>query len=312
MKTVLRSVLLLVVLTPLLMASNCSDGGGGPTPPKYPFVLAHGFLGAETYAQLLDYWYRIPQAMEDEGAQVFVTQVSAINDSYVRGAQLQAQVENIIAQTGAAKVHLIGHSQGGLDVRYVAGMRPDLVASVTAIATPHQGADAAAFIASGIQEDGSFASNLIGFFGALLTPVVELLGGSADPLDARAALLMLSPSGVAGFNTTFPNGLPNGCQAGPSQVSGIRYYSWTGRVTGTNFLDITDPLLVIAGLFYGLEANDGLVSVCSSKFGDVIADDLIMNHLDEVNQILGINSLFEVDPRTLYRDHVRRLADLGL
>jgi triacylglycerol lipase len=310
-KPIQRSLLALA-LAPLLLAGNCGGGGDDPTPPQYPFVLAHGFLGAETYVELLDYWFGIPAAMEDEGAEVFVTQVSAINDSYTRGAQLQAQVENIIAQTGAAKVHLIGHSQGGLDVRYVAGMRPDLVASVTAIATPHKGAGAAEFLADGIEDDGSFLSTLINFFGGLLVPVVELLGGSADPLDARSALLMLSPQGVAAFNTTFPDGLPAGCHPGASVVSGIRYYSWTGAVTTTNILDITDPLMGIAGLFYLLEPNDGLVTVCSAQFGDVIADDLIMNHLDEINQILGIGSLFEVDPRTLFSDHVRRLADLGL
>ncbi len=304
--------LLVLLLAPLLVAGTCGGGGGGPTPPVHPFVLAHGFLGAETYVELLDYWNGIPEAMEDEGAEVFVTQVSAIHDSYTRGAQLLSQVEDILAQTGASKVHLIGHSQGGLDARYVAGMRPDLVASVTAIGTPHQGASAAGFLADGILADGSFASNLIGFFGALLTPVIELLGGTADPLDAKAALQNLSPSGVAGFNATFPAGLPSGCQDGPAQAGGVRFYSWTGKVSTTNILDLTDPLMGIAGLFYGLEQNDGLVTVCSAQFGDVIADDLLMNHLDEVNQIFGITSLFEVDPRTLFRDHVRRLADLGL
>ncbi|MCP5071534.1 MAG: triacylglycerol lipase [bacterium] len=305
--------LFVLLLAPALMAGKCtSGGGGGPTPPQYPFVLAHGMLGAETYAELLDYWNGIVDEMEDEGAEVYVTQVSALHDSYVRGAKLQTQVENIIATTGAAKVHLIGHSQGGLDIRYVAGMRPDLVASVTTIGSPHQGAPVASFIADGINQDGSFASALLTFFGALLTPVVELIGGTSDPLDAKAALTLLAPSGMAAFNATFPDGLPAGCNPGPAVVSGIRYYSWTGRVTTTNVLDLTDPLMGIAGLFYLGEANDGLVTVCSAQFGDVIDDGLIMNHLDEVNQILGLTSFFEVDPRTLYRDHVRRLADLGL
>ncbi|MCP5059832.1 MAG: triacylglycerol lipase [bacterium] len=301
-----------LLLAPVLMAGDCGGGGGGPTPPQYPFVLAHGFLGAETYVDLLDYWNGIVDEMEDEGAEVYVSQVSAIHDSYVRGAQLQAQVENIIATTGAAKVHLIGHSQGGLDIRYVAGMRPDLVASVTTVGSPHKGTSVAGFIADGINLDGSFATSLFAFFGALLTPVVELLGGTADPLDAKAGLAFLAPSGIAAFNTTFPDGLPAGCTPGPAVVSGIRYYSWTGRSRSTNVLDLTDPLLAIAGLFYIGQANDGLVTVCSSQFGDVIDDGLIMNHLDEVNQILGLTSFLEVDPRTLYRDHVRRLADLGL
>ncbi len=302
--------LFVLLLVPLLLAGNCNNNG--PTPPQYPFVLAHGAMGAETYVELLDYWNGIVDEMEDEGAQVFVSQVSAIHDSYVRGAQLQAQVESIVATTGAAKVHLIGHSQGGLDARYVAGMRPDLVASVTTVGSPHQGASVAQFIADGINQDGSFTGALVGFFGALLVPVVELLGGTADPLDAKAALSFLAPSGMAAFNATFPDGVPSGCHPGAPVVSGVRYYSWTGKVTTTNVLDLTDPLMGAAGLFYLLQPNDGLVTVCSAQFGDVLDDDLLMNHLDEVNQILGLTSLFEVDPRTLYRDHVRRLADLGL
>ena len=35
------------------------------------------------------------------------------------------------------------------------------------------------------------------------------------------------------------------------------------------------------------------------------------NHLDEVNQIAGLVSIFETNPKTLFRNHVSRLRDLN-
>lgn len=48
-------------------------------------------------------------------------------------------MEEVLALTGAEKVNLIGHSQGGMTVRYVAGVAPQLVASVTTMGTLAQG-----------------------------------------------------------------------------------------------------------------------------------------------------------------------------
>jgi len=311
---------LALVLT-LAVATGCPPkGGGGGGTNDYPIVLAHGFFGTETYElgglEILDYWFGIVSALEDEGADVFVTSVSPVNSSYARGAQLVTQIEDIVAVTGAAKVHLIGHSQGGLDARYAAGMRPDLVRSVTTVASPHAGADLAGFISGSIDEQGNITSGLLAFFGGVLEDFARLITGSIDPLDWKAGFEFLSDVGQ--FNTDFPAGLPAGCSDGPAEVNGVRFYSWTGDIVGllgvrvsTNPLDPTDLLLNTASLFYGLfEDNDGLVTVCSAQFGEVIGDDYLMNHLDEVNQIVGLVSLVETDPVTLFRNHAGRLLDL--
>ena len=67
----------------------------------------------------------------------------------------------------------------------------------------------------------------------------------------------------------------------------------------------------IASLFYD-EANDGLVGRCSSHFGQVIRDDYFHNHLDEVNQVLGLVSIFESNPTSVFRAHANRLKNAGL
>ena len=66
-----------------------------------------------------------PRLSVEGEAQVFTPAVDPFNDSETRGEELLAHVEQILADTGAAKVNLIGHSQGGLDSRYVAHQRPD-------------------------------------------------------------------------------------------------------------------------------------------------------------------------------------------
>jgi triacylglycerol lipase len=246
-----------------------------------------------------------------------VTQVSPVNSSYVRGEELLAQVENILAQTGKAKVHLIGHSQGGLDARYVAGMRPDLVRSVTTVATPNQGADLAGFISGEITADGTIGGALLGLFGGLLEDFARLITGSTDPLDWKAGFGFLSDVGA--FNATFPEGLPaSGCGDGASSANGVRFYSWTGDVVGflgtrisTNVLDPSDLVLNTASLFYGLfEDNDGLVTVCSSRFGESLGE-YTMNHLDEVNQMVGLVSPLETNPKTVFRTHAQRILALA-
>jgi triacylglycerol lipase len=277
----------------------------------YPIVLAHGMAGFDELFGVYEYWYGIPDALEDKGATVFVTSVSQFNTSQARGEQLIAQIETITAITGRSKVNLIGHSHGGLDVRYVAAVRPDLVASVTSVGSPHKGADLADFLAANI-EGGSFGQAVLSAFAESLGVVLGLISGSVQPQDAIAALDQLTTAGAATFAASYPQGVPaTACGEGAAVVNGIRYYSWSGTGVLTNALDISDVGLGLTSLFYS-EWNDGLVGRCSSHLGDVIRDDYFQNHLDEVNQVFGLVSIFTSNPKTLFKNHANRLKNLGL
>src|SRR6185369_9552458 len=94
--------------------------------------------------------------------------VDPFNSSDYRSDQLIAHVEEILAETGKEKVILIGHSQGGLDARAVASKRPDLVAAVMTVATPHHGSPVSD-IALGLVDDPIASS--------LLDQLAKLLGG---------------------------------------------------------------------------------------------------------------------------------------
>jgi len=281
------------------------------TKTKYPIVLEHGLAGFDELFGVYDYWFGIVDELEDGGATVFTTTVSQFNSTEARGEQLIDQVEVITAITGKPKVNLIGHSHGGLDVRYVAAVRPDLVASVSSVATPHKGAALADYLRANVQ-NGSFTEGVVAYFANALGTVIGLLTGHTNPQDAIAALDSLTSAGLATFNAHYPQGVPTtACGGGASTVNGIRYYSWSGTGVLTNALDVSDSALGVSSLVYP-EANDGLVGRCSSHLGSVIRDNYFQNHLDEVNQVLGLVSIFESNPTTLFRDHANRLKNAGL
>jgi triacylglycerol lipase len=282
------------------------------TQTQYPIVLAHGMLGFDSILGI-DYWYGIPAALRRDGARVYVTQVSQLDTSEKRGEQLLRQVEEIVAISGKRKVNLIGHSHGGPTVRYVAAVRPDLIASVTSVGAPHKGSKAADFIRN-VPPGSASESILAGIVNGLGGLINFLSGGNRmTTQNALGTLESLNSQGAARFNARFPQGIPTtACGEGAYQVNGVRYYSWSGTSPLTNVLDISDGFLGATALTFGFEANDGLVGRCSSRMGMVIRDNYRMNHLDEVNQVFGLTSIFETNPVSVYRQHANRLKNAGL
>lgn len=88
--------------------------------------------------------------------------------------------------------------------------------------------------------------------------------------------------------------------------------TYTQTCVLTNIFDASDALTGAASLFFGLEQNDGLVGRCSSHWGVVLRDDYGWNHLDEVNQILGLRGLFSSSPAKVARAHANRMKNAGL
>lgn len=88
----------------------------------------------------------------------------------------------------------------------------------------------------------------------------------------------------------------------------------TGNQPVTNLLDVSDAAMKALDLLSASKAgaNDGIVSVCSAKFGKTIRDDYPWNHLDEINLLFGIKGTFAPDPVAAYRQHANRLKLQGL
>ncbi len=126
---------------------------------RYPIVLAHGIARFDFLTQSLlrranlfiwdmsrafdrlHYFKRIASTLQADGHRVYETDVNWAGPVETRAKDLRRQVEAALADSGAERAHIIGHSMGGLDARHMIvdeGMG-DRVASLTTIGTPHLG-----------------------------------------------------------------------------------------------------------------------------------------------------------------------------
>jgi len=273
-----------------------SDGGADPGPP-YPIVLAHGFFGFEAFAGMAfaTYFHGVRADLTAHGeSEVFTPAVDPFNSSTARGKQLIAHIETILASTGRERVVVIGHSQGGLDARVAAHLRPDLVAAVVTYATPNHGSPIADIAMKLLPNDQ---------LQQLLDALAKLIGGPLyDKVGASSSLVagikQFTSAEIAVFNGTYVNS---------SQVA---YYSVTGRSDHriaakpcapdkkVDFInkwaaqtDPIDPLLAIQEALIdgklGLEfPNDGMVRVEDARWGTFLGC-VPADHLDEVGHLLG-------------------------
>ncbi len=298
------------------------------TDTKYPVVMAHGLGGWNQLFGAIDYFYGIPDTLMRGGSEVYATKTSSVNNSEVRGEQLLQQVKTIAAISGSPKVNLFGHSQGGLDIRYVAAVAPKYVASVTAVSSPGQGSKMADWVIDQVVEGSAKSGYPEGEFNASSKAVIgffDFVGGFMDvgsgipfskvqEQDGWKSVTGLSTDYSAQFNAKFPAAMPTSyCgQSADTEVNGIKYYSFSGVGQTTNILDPIDAVLSLTALPFKNDLNDGLVSACSSRLGYVIRDNYKMNHLDSVNQLLGQIAWGQPNPKTVYRDQVNRLKNAGM
>jgi triacylglycerol lipase len=252
---------------------------------------------------------------------------------------LLAYVKTVLAESGAQKVNLVAHSQGGLTSRYVADVAPGVVASVTTIATPHRGSEFADFV------DEIAGKQPI----AALKPIINLVmsmqsalarNAPDKPEDALAALNQLTTKSAAAYNVRHPSaglGAPGSCKTGAAveTVDGNTHllYSWNGdafqqrslfgykTVVDTSLktfdwaaLTNETRLSMYLSSYYmfdrGAGPNDGMVSVCSSLYGQVIGT-FKWNHIGETSLMIARLGGNTDDPVAVMRVHANRLKSLG-
>lgn len=157
MKKLLASITLAALASALPLTASAEDA----KVTRYPVVFAHGMAGWDSLAgfsyfgndsgafvgdscQFLEIngcnnWIQGSQTPKTEAFQV-----SSMQSSEVRGNQLYDQVRGFMATTGASMVNLVGHSQGGFDIRKVAHRLKAYygtprVAAMISISSPHRG-----------------------------------------------------------------------------------------------------------------------------------------------------------------------------
>jgi triacylglycerol lipase len=328
MKTArLRACTVSLIVGSTSVASADSSGA-----TKYPIFLAEGFGG-------LDY-FMIEEALEAAGATVCDQpddQVPHFAGSEVRADVLITQIQACAASSGG-KVNLIGYSQGGEDARVVLSKRPDLLASVTTVGTPHRASSGLAdrFIACASAQQLGLACSAdeqAAFLAFLGLGAVATDPDAPNPPDSAQVLqtqcqfssgtnpLSLAVCALMGFDIgpvfdlKYPVGLPlTSCGEGPAFVFGpglrkIFLFSWGGDQVLTDASDPSDAALQKTSVFQK-PGNDGLVERCSTHFGKVLRDDYPWNHLDLINQRSGVTGA--LSPVPTYLQHAARLKALGL
>jgi len=114
-------------------------------PLKYPVVLCHGLFGFDKKGPesipclQVHYWNRIQKYLEQLGCKVIVPKVAPSGGVKYRAQELNNFIE---ANFPNQKVHLIAHSMGGLDCRYlITHIKPKSfkVLTLTTLSTPHRG-----------------------------------------------------------------------------------------------------------------------------------------------------------------------------
>lgn len=106
--------------------------------PSLPIVLAHGYLGFGTLGPL-SYFNNVARILAQMGAkQVYATDVSPKGSISERASQLAAQIRQHVPN---GKVHVIAHSMGGLDARFLIGNGNgrEMIATLTTLGTPFRG-----------------------------------------------------------------------------------------------------------------------------------------------------------------------------
>ena len=213
---------------------------------KYPILLVHGVFFRDM--PLVNYWGRIPNELKQNGAQIFYGKQQSAASVDDCAQEICARIREILQETGAEKVNLIGHSKGGLDCRRAVtlGDTAAHVASLTTVNTPHRGCEFADYllekVPSGVQQ------KIAGGYNAAMRKF-----GDPDP-DFMAAVQDLTASRCRAFNDATPD------------CAGI-YYQSVGsqldRAGGGKFpLNLT---YLFVKRFDG--PNDGLVSESSFPWG---------------------------------------------
>lgn len=303
---------------------------------RYPIVGVHGMAGFGDIAGL-DYFYRVEEAIAEVGGDFYSPSYGAAGSTEDLGENLIKELEALRLETGSDKFNLIGHSQGGLVSRYVMNMREDLVASVTTIGTPHYGTALADVVKRSPAQAAVIA------FGNVLAFLLNSLACLTNQReDAMGIMDSLTTEGTRDFNRRFPAGTRPGPFREPPRVRISPWWQWWNKVYATdysvndgsheyrgiklfsfgsyynptdlldiNLLDAADPVLAAGSIFHGGKQNDGFVARESMSFGKVVQDDLVGNHADQINGMLGWKGVDTADWLAVYSDHAIRLQRAG-
>lgn len=274
---------------------------GAQAARKRRVLLAHGLLGFDKIGPV-HYFNGVPDCF-DKGCEFITPQVAPAGTIRERALQLQEAIQNSIPGNelkSGVGIHIVAHSMGGLDARYLISKRgldcASWFASVTTISTPHRGTRLADII-TGEQRltlsdfkaldtlaTEKYWTDFFRTFGKPASPANLLKAFSEAGFEQTAADLRnyltqvfgnkpaafqeLTTSSTAAFNATHPGweGIP------------LRSYAGVSSPDDTMSFELYGPWAILKSM---AGDNDGLVPQSSSSWPNS-TEQVTADHFEEV------------------------------
>jgi len=259
---------------------------------KYPLFMCHGYGGIAGLVRPAPI-HAPCMTLRGHGIHAFAPNIVPYAKIATRAEQWAEKILQLKEQYGYEKFNVVGHSMGGLDMRYAISKLgiADSVASLTTIATPHRGTSLAELILTtpGILKDK--LGEIFDWFGESIFPNAKS--------NAVAAVEQLTREYVTQeFNKEI---LDN---------ENIAYYSFSAAVgKGTNH-PINPIYRYQNGHIYNQEGlNDSFVSVESSKWGEHIQT-TPLSHMEQLD--IQVSKDREKYVEHFWLDLVENLQNRGL
>ncbi|NVJ22749.1 acetyltransferase [Myxococcus sp. AM011] len=272
---------------------------------RYPVVFAHGLGGFDNLLGLLyfgdDLGTFVGDACDEPfevacnpylnaGQRAYSAQVAPFQSSEVRGLQLADEIEGVLATTGATRVNLIGHSQGGSDSLKAARTlytrkRRAVVDVMVSVSSPLRGSPVAKFVL----DTGPTVTDLADFLAKIYGDAVY--DEDSDPIAAVKQLV---------YNDYDPNdGVTTGAKAfNAANPMDSRYAShYASLMTAQWGLNLNPSFLAVQQLFVDIDGDGYCVDDCDND-GAAGRGDGIPNERDD-DGVVGINSQ-QMGPRLRY------------
>ena len=228
---------------------------------KYPIILVHGLMVRHLW--FCPAFGKIPRALREDGHSVFVANHDGYGSIETNALQLYKYITKVIEKTDAERVHIIAHSKGGLDIKYMLktyGLT-EKIASFTTLSTPHKGS----VVASHIWKLPMWIKKIIGFF---INTFYRIMGDKHP--NAMKACDQLRYSEAE--------------EEMPEYLKGIYCQSYSSTMKrGRDSLVMAIPHKIHRQ--HENPPNDGMVSHESAKFGNYRTDmlDIPLSHCQMVD-----------------------------
>lgn len=259
-----------------------------------PVILLHGLAG---FVRLfgLAYFRGVVDDLRTRGVPAHSPKVHPTASIAHRANHLQTYLDE---NFGRDPVHLVGHSMGGLDARYLASPNGlnhgDRILTITTIGTPHRGSSIASF---------TWRAKMYRM--AVIRPIPLRSLANVDD-ETRQFYRELRDCRWDGVHDVTPSYLQKEFNLRIIDHPSVRYFSFAGKMGGCGGAPLWLPLVPQWLFLRAVEGpNDGLVAVESCKWGTFLGT-LPASHVDLVGHLYP-RTRIPFDRLKFYRDLVAGL-----